>query len=284
MIATPSGNIKHTYNGKLLFENTCAAPGETKMTRIRGMAILQDGRLLIIDNGNCCLKIFKGESNEFVTKKELHDEPRGIAYVSHDEFIVSYAYKKEIVFYKIDKANNIWQQKSIGMPDKPFCISYSKKTLAVEMGEGDDGKIVITDSSGNITRRVQGPRGFALFTGNSIRIAHENDKKMVYLVNVGGDVYCLSYEGQTIWKVPVPSPRGLALAEDSSILFVASKDSNKIYQITITNGEVYNFLDENDKILVPRFLAFNGPKQRLVVEVGCYFNVYEVTEGQKKKT
>lgn len=275
---------KRKHSGRLLSENTCAAPGETKITRIRGMAVLQDGRILIIDSGNCCLKIFNGEGCDYVAKKELQDEPRGIAYVSQDDFIVSYAYKKEIVNYKIDKANNILAQKSYRMPDKPFSISYSKKTLAVEMGEGDDGKIVITDSNGVITHRVRGPYGFALFNnGNSIRIAHEHDKKWVYIAYVGGLVYCLTYDGETIWKVSVSSPQGLALAGDNSTLFVSSKDTNKIYHIATKNGEIYNLLDEQDKILVPRFLAFNSTKQRLVVEVGSYFNVYEVTEGQKKK-
>lgn len=162
-------------------------------------------------------------------KKDLYDEPRGITHVSQDEFAISFGFKKEVVVYKIDKANNIWQHKSFKLPDKPFSISYSKKSFAVEIGEGDDGLVVITDSSGNMTHRVTGLPRFAPFTGNSIRLVHDHESKNLFIVNVGGIVHCISYNGETIWQANISVPRGLILLE--SLLLVACKNDNKIYQI-----------------------------------------------------
>jgi hypothetical protein len=42
---------RNLYKGNLLIEKSCAAPGETEITRIRGMTMLGDGRFYVqIDN------------------------------------------------------------------------------------------------------------------------------------------------------------------------------------------------------------------------------------------
>ncbi|XP_063428258.1 uncharacterized protein LOC134711537 [Mytilus trossulus] len=85
---------KDLYKGRIITERPSTAPGETAMTRIRGMTFLLDGRLVVIDSKNKCLKVFKPEWYELLTKKELTDEPRGIATVSQDEVVITFADKK----------------------------------------------------------------------------------------------------------------------------------------------------------------------------------------------
>ncbi|XP_071169190.1 uncharacterized protein [Mytilus edulis] len=270
--------VKDLYRGRLVTERPSTAPGETAMTRIRGMTILQDGRLLVIDSKNKCLKVFKPEWYELLTKKELTDEPRGIAAVSQDEVVITFADKKEVRIYKIDKVNNLWKERSFGIKDKPFSISYSRRSFAIELGEGDDGEIAVTDFNGNITHLVRGQNSsFGQFTGNTIRLVHDNDRKLVFIANVSdGYIHCVDYKGEVKWVNKINTPRGVALHEHT--LFVASKADNKIYQINATNGHMYSLLSDTDRINQPRYIAVQATHDKLAVEVGSSINVYTISK------
>ena len=95
-------------------------------------------------------------------------------------------------------------QRSFGIKDKPYSISYSKKTFAIELGEGDDGIIAITDVNRNITHLVRGQNtNFGQFTGNTIRLVHDNDKRVVFVVNVSdGYIHCVDYKGGSSKSIP----------------------------------------------------------------------------------
>lgn len=265
------------YKGRIITERPSTAPGETAMTRIRGMTFLLDGRLVVIDSKNKCLKVFKPEWYELLTKKELTDEPRGIAAVSQDEVVITFADKKEVRIYKMDKVNNLWKARSFGMKDKPFSISYSRRSFAIELGEGDDGEIAVTDFNGNITHLVRGQSSsFGQFTGNTIRLVHDNDKKLVFIVNVDGYIHCVDYKGEVKWVNKINTPRGVALHEHT--LFVASKADNKIYQISAINGNMYSLLSDTDRINQPRYIAFQASHDKLAVEVGSSVNIYTISK------
>lgn len=200
------------------------------------------------------MKIFDSEWYNFATRKDLKDEPRGIATVSQDEVAISFDNKREVRLYKLDKFNNLRNDKSFKTEEKPFSLSYSKKTFVIEMGEGDDGMIVVTDFNGvikYILRSHGEPLG--LFTGNSIRLVNDNEKKTVYVVNVDGFVHCVNYEGKILWTAKMNMPRGITL--HGHMLYVASKADHKFYRIDSINGKVYDFLSDKDKISQLRFLT-----------------------------
>ena len=272
---------RNLYKGNLLIEKSCAAPGETEITRIRGMTMLGDGRLIIIDSKKKCINIFKPDWYDFTSKKQLTDEPRGISFISQDEIVVTFAEKREVRIFKMDKVNNLWMQRSFGIKDKPYSISYSKKTFAIELGEGDDGIIAITDFNGNITHLVRGQNtNFGQFTGNTIRLVHDNDKRVVFVVNVSdGYIHCVDYKGGIKWVIKINTPRGIALYEN--MLFVASKIDSKVYQINPDNGKVCTLLSDKDKVGKPRYIAVQPLKEKLALEVGNNVNMYTVIKPKK---
>ena len=230
------------------------------------MTMLGVGRLIIIDSQNKRIKIFKPDWYDFTSKKQLTDEPRGISFISQDEIVITFAEKREVRIFKMNKANNLWMQRSFGIKDKPYSISYSKKTFAIELGEGDDGIIAITDFNGNITHLVRGQNThFGQFTGNTIRLVHDNDKRVVCVVNVSdGYIHCVDYKGGIKWVIKINNPRGIALYEN--MLFVASKTDSKVYQINPDNGKMCTLLSFKDKVGQPRYIAVQPLKEKLALE------------------
>ena len=97
---------RNLYKGNLLIEKSCSAPGKTEIRRIRGMTMLGDGHLIIIDSKNMCIKFFKSDWYDFISKKQQTDEPRDI-FISHDEMVVTFAEKRKVRIFKTDKANNM---------------------------------------------------------------------------------------------------------------------------------------------------------------------------------
>jgi hypothetical protein len=61
------------------------------------MTMLGDGRLIIIDSKNKCIKIFKPDWYDFTSKKQLTDEPRGISFISRHEIVVTFAEKSLVI-------------------------------------------------------------------------------------------------------------------------------------------------------------------------------------------
>lgn len=74
-------------------EIATSAPGDKDATRSRGMVMLEDGRLIIIDQKNRCLKIFKPPHYNFESRKNFPDEPRGITCCGKEEIAVTFRTK-----------------------------------------------------------------------------------------------------------------------------------------------------------------------------------------------
>ena len=246
------------------------------MTRVRGISILADGRIVVADYKNRSLKLFNKDLN-FVTAKDVKDDPRGMAYIHPDDQVaVTFSDKKEVRLYRID-SNKIRTNKSFKMKEKPYSIAYHKNCLAVEIGEGDDGAIFIVDTNGKERRVIPGfKRSYGQFTGNTIRLAMDYTKELVFVVDLVKErIHCLNFLGTMVWSVQVPSPRGIVLHND--ILFIASSESNKVFQMSAVDGVLYQLLDEDNRIKRPRYIAFQPSLKKLAVEIdGNHIKLYSI--------
>lgn len=266
---------KGKYQADFDLQVNTLSPGDTFVTRILGLAMVSDGSLVLIDCKNKSIKVFKPDWYEDVIRHDLDDEPTGITSNGADEIVVTFAHKLEVRRFKIGKEHLIVPLKCFKVNEKPFSISFSKNTLAIEIGEGSYGSIILTDLEGHQLHKISGNRRhFGMFTGNTIRLAHDHDAKCLYVVDISNDcVNCVDYEGNIKWKINIKGPRDIIVNGDS--LFVASKTENAIFQIDKGTGKHSSLLTSNDQIIQPRFIACQQSREKLAVEVGGHVvNMY----------
>ena len=229
--------------------------------------MLSDGRLVLIDCKNKNIKVFKPDWYEDHFKHALDEEPTGITSNGAGEIIVTFSHKLEVRRFKINETL-IVPLKCFKVKEKPFSISFSKNTLAIEIGEGSDGSIILTDLDGKQLEKISGSRRlFGMFTGNTIRLAHDHDAGCLYSVDISNEcVNCVDYRGTIKWKTNIKGPRSIVVNGD--IVFVASKTEHAIFKIDKDTGKHSSLLTSNDQIFQPRFIACEQSREKLAVEVG----------------
>ena len=77
-------------------------------------------------------------------------------------------------------------------------------------------------------------------------------------------IHSVNSKNDVIWTRHLKSPRGAVLFQ--KVLFVASIDDNKIYQMNASNGLIYNLLDVVYGISRPRYITFQPSLNLLAVE------------------
>ncbi|XP_071169206.1 uncharacterized protein [Mytilus edulis] len=268
-------NVRGEYQATHHKHTPITVPGDDKGTACTlGMVILPDGRLIVIDNRHKSLKLFNSDRYTYAFRRNFTHEPRGIAAIADKEIAVTFVDKHAIRMFRVQQGS-FEDTHKFKVDEKPFSISYSEgheKTLAIEVGEGKFGAIIITNLSGDVLKEISGyTRSFGKFTGNTIRLAHDHSKQLFYIANLQDDcVNCVDYDGVIVWNVQVVSPRGIHHHDNT--LFIASKSENKVYQMKtdLGGGEVpilYNLVNGKDSIIEPRFLAYSVQTKILAVEV-----------------
>ncbi|XP_063420501.1 uncharacterized protein LOC134705707 [Mytilus trossulus] len=271
---------KGPHSGTFLHEFMSSAPGDKELTRVRGIVLLFDGRIIIADYKNRSLKLFSREM-KFEMAKDIKDDPRGMVASAYDNVIVTFADKKEIRIYEIEN-KKIRTKKKVNVKEKPYSIAYNKDHFAVEHGEGEDGTIRIYDQHIREIFIIPGStRSFGQFTGNTIRLALDLSKYVIFVVDIAKElVHCVDFKGGLIWTVKVGSPRGIVF--HNNMLFVASSTENKIIQMNAVDGIVYSMLDEDNRIRRPRYIAYNPDSKKMAVEIdGNHIKLYNITGLQK---
>lgn len=253
--------------------------------RIRGVALLPDGRIVIADYANRELHVFNLEGKVDFRKK-LQKEPRGLVRIDENNIAVTFAYEKEIYLFSIHsyRAVNykIFDLKDIG---KPFSIAYDNKHFLVEVGEREDGKLVIFDEDASETTVIPNNK-YAHFTGNSIDLGLNMDQEEVYLSSINNKaVYCFSINGETKWVASVPIPQGITAIRNSSsesrIILVTNKNGpHTLYEMCSSDGRTH-MMEYKDPVLSPRYITSTTIDESmfLCVEVAKrHLEVYEITE------
>lgn len=252
------------FEGTLVKDFISAAPRDTEVTRVRGLVLLRDGKCVVADYKNRSLKLFSTAGN-FEMSKDLKEDPRGIAITANDFIAVTIADKKEIKIFRVEN-NKIRSHKTFKLKEKPYSITCNMETFAVETGEGEDGAIRIYNTSGKELHVLPGyTRSFGQFTGNTIRLAYDHSSSTIFVADVVKEaIHSVNSKNDVIWTRHLKSPRGAVLFQ--KVLFVASIDDNKIYQMNASNGLIYNLLDVVYGISRPRYITFQPSLNLLAVE------------------
>ena len=272
-VSVEKGKYIGTYSNDLM----SSAPADKEVTRVRGLAILTDGRIVVADYKNKSLKLFNAKL-QFIISKNLKEDPRGMVGTSNDLVAVTIADKKEIRLYRLENAK-IKRSITHKMREKPFSIAFNKERFVVEHGEGEDGTIRIYDTSFKELYIIPGhQRAFGQFTGNTIRLAMDFAREKVFVVDIAREkVHCVNFKGQMIWTVKVLSPRGIIIHEDT--LFVSSSEPNMVLQMNALDGYVYQLIDEQHRVKRPRYIAYQSKLKQLAVDIdGNHIKFYSITQ------
>ncbi|CAC5406671.1 unnamed protein product [Mytilus coruscus] len=250
--------------------------------RICGMAFISDCRIVVGDNNNHKLVIFKGKNLEFV--HDLDYEPRGMAPVTGNEIAVTFADQYKIHIYNITNKDaeltrliNFKEEKYLEKL-KPFSISYDKNRFVVEAGEGEDGCIVLLDDEGAWLKTIHIKNNLVHFCGHTIRMALDmvrggdtlNDGHIFISAMSRKSVSCIDLKGNEIWTIPLTDPRGIVVIQEETKskknIIVASKACSAIFRLNRNDRKDDVLLAKGD-VIYPRYIAYHAENSLLCVHV-----------------
>lgn len=270
---------RNTEDGKTILTHikTVSIQNDQCTVRINGIGYLQDGTLVALDGGNHELIVVihnKTHKEEQKTLKEAFtDEPRAMTTMEGNKIAVTFPYKKRITIYDImlNETTILNFQQDITMEQlnvpkcKPFSIAYHQGWFALEVGEGEDGKIIIFDHSG-ITIKTLEPISykFAYFTGHTIQLALDTNQCILVVSAMGKRIVsCMDYSKRDyLWKISKASPRSMLIHEKNIIL--SSRRCNAIYQLDKKSGRKIILAKD---ILSPRYIAYHSYARELCIHV-----------------
>lgn len=260
--------------------------GELYPIRICGISYIADGRLILVDKRNRNLLVF--QSKEEKNRLHLEEEPHALTSMTGQHIAITFPFEMEIRIYKISE-NSIDKLNIIFLPSlklhnlKPYSIAYDNDFFVVEVGEGDDGMIIIMNDT-KIHYEIPN-KNRAYFTGNTIRLALEVNNKnplegRVFLSALSKNVvFCVDFLDNEIWKVSIPSPRGISVVPENCIprnnLVICSRRCNTIFGLNKENGSDKQILLSEGKIKLPRYITCNNKDRLLCILVA--------TENDKDK-
>ncbi|XP_052062776.1 uncharacterized protein LOC127702564 [Mytilus californianus] len=246
--------------------------------RICGMSYIADGRLVLVDKNNRNLLVFKSKEEKIRTY--LEEEPHALTSMTGQHIAITFPFQMEIRIYKISE-NSIGKLNRIGLPSfglynsKPYSIAFDNDFFVVEVGEGDDGKIIIMNDK-QIHNEIHN-KNFAYFTGNTIRLAlevknHNPLEGRVFLSALSKNVvFCVDFQGKEVWKVSIPSPRGISIVQEDCTpgnnLVICSRRCNALFGLNKDNGRDKQILLSGGKINLPRFISYNNKNRLLCIQV-----------------
>ncbi|CAC5425098.1 unnamed protein product [Mytilus coruscus] len=241
--------------------------------QIYGIGYLEDGTLVALDGNNLKLIIFNSEMEQLT--EVFEDEPRAITSMTGNKIAVTFPCKKLIRIYEIDvnRTNRMKlvkpiSMKALGKPKlKPYSIAYNRDCFAIEIGERENGMIIIYDNTKDkILHKIQCI--FAYFTGHTIRFALDMRERLLFVSAMGKRmVSCVDFENKIKWNVSNASPRSIIILEKSpfgKIIILSSRRCNTIYILNKRNGEEL-FLQKD--ISSPRYAAYNSNNKTFCVHI-----------------
>jgi hypothetical protein len=259
-------------------------PNVDKSIRICGIAILHKRIVVVVDCNNRNIMAFDN-ANEIDTHK-LDGEPRGMCGAYDNKFAVTFPDMKEIRLFAIqDSKIRLGNTFSVSSFGKPFSISYNSDHYAVEIGEGEDGMILILDSKGEVTNTIPNVLDYGYFTGHTIKLCLNKHADCVYVSSMSKkEISSIQFDGSINWHIGVPSPRGMLFIPGTTVsdmnLILASRRGNTIYQINRKNGSK-NILKTGGEISGPRYIAYEPTENLLCLQLDdCVLRIYNYISMQ----
>lgn len=239
---------------------------------ITGAAFLEDGRLVLADYNNRCLKLFDQQC-KFVCRQELTSRPQDLATISSTELATSMLDESAIQFFFAVEQLQLGRRvrtecQYLGLAGCPK-TRHIFGTCSYKDGFGE---IHIMGLNGQIVRAIGGTmNGVAsLVRPTSIQVA--SGGKLLYVSDLGqNSVMCFNIDMATKTSRPVFTysdrnlelRNGLALDGDGS-LYVCSGNMT-IHQVSVSGAKVHEVLTDRDGLGLPNCLTYRPASNTLLV-------------------
>jgi hypothetical protein len=130
---------------------------DKKACYITGATFLFDGRVVLADESNKCVKLF-GADFKPLTAISLESSPRDITTISHSEVCATLPNEKLIQMFQIGP-KELERTKSFGLDMECYGITFHETDLYVTSGWSTDREIHVIKPTGEFIKKIKLPKG-----------------------------------------------------------------------------------------------------------------------------
>ncbi|CAC5382470.1 unnamed protein product [Mytilus coruscus] len=231
---------------------------------VDSMVITGDNQLLIVDKENNCLKILD-EENMWHNTNEPKSKLIRVTPLYNNVIAAIFSNEEKIQYIQIssDKMNYTGKEIDLKTLGKPYNIAYNKDHFAVRIGLGLKGRFVILNTEENILHIIWNSKmRFGDFNENSVEVALSLSEGCIFISSFDKNaVYCVNFNGHTLWTTPVSCPKGILYVSNTVFLhqrniILACQSPNVIYQIDSKSGKLTLLIEEKDGINVTKCIGY----------------------------
>ena len=227
---------------------------------ITGSVVLSDGRIVLVDDSNCKIKLVDGHF-QIKAQLKLDGNPLNIAHVKGTEVAVSLPGNREVNFLEIEE-NKIVLKRKFSTRLDCWGIEVIDRTVIITTGR-DGHSVILTNSKGEELQ------SFLLSTqaDENIRcpvaVTADKQQKLLYITCTGGAwskgcVVLMDMNGKLLYTFhdqDLDTPRHCALDRFGKI-YICGLESSTVYQMA-QGGEMFKvFPNKNVEVTGPLHINF----------------------------
>ncbi|KAH3894121.1 uncharacterized protein LOC127862049 [Dreissena polymorpha] len=229
---------------------------------ITACEFLNNGKLLLCDNANKKLKLFS-KKFKCVSMLSLPSLPWDIAVIDDSRAAVTMPDKKQLQFIQIQD-RKLSNKETITLEHNCWGVACNNDILFVTCWSREATSIIVIDAHGAPTREITTAGGVPFHTPWFIAFHNQT----LYVSDWGTyTVNCLTTTGTQCEKYRhslLVGPLGVTHDPDGN-LYICSRDSNTIHQLSPTGSLIRILLTEKDGIAQPLNICHRKTDDRLVV-------------------
>lgn len=250
---------------KATISSHCSYSLTENCTKICGISFFDRNKIVAVDSKNESIIIVENEQGNKPLENPISYKPDGMAKISFCDFAISCSYKRQIDIFQLPthELKHTIDMQRIG---QPFNISYNEDHFVVEIGNFDNGFIVVIDRNAKEITRIKDLDGITDCTGHSIRLALDMKSKHIFLAApIKMSVSSIDFEGNILWIIAIPSPSDLIfvpqLMSYGGNILLASEKTNTVFFVNASDGCFENLISFNG----PKYIAFDSVENVLAV-------------------
>ncbi|CAC5359262.1 unnamed protein product [Mytilus coruscus] len=259
--------IMNKSDVKATISSHCSYSLTENCPKIGGISFFHRNKIVAVDSKNESIIILGNEKGNDPLEHPIRHEPNGMVKMSFSEVAISCSYKRQIEIFDFSthefKLMHTIDMQLIG---QPFNISYNEEHFVVEIGDFDNGFIVVIDRNAKEIARIKDLDGITNCTGHSIKLALDMKSKHIFLAAaMKMTVSSVDFEGNILWLIAIPSPSDLIfvpqLMSYGRNILLASEKTNTVLFVNASDGCFEDFISFSG----PRYIAFDSIENLLAV-------------------
>ena len=237
---------------------------------ITGCTILEDGRIVLVDMYNVCLKLF-GTNHKLVAHTKLSAEPWDITLVHSDQVVITLPREKKLQFFTVEtRFNPLHKIGPTGTKSSQFYgITYHQEKLFVSCPKDEPPNIKILDMQGKELRTISSsPQERNLFSDPRY-LAISHDGKDIFVSDCGNNTIIslqLKPDGRVkTYSDAQNNPMGGLIIQTDGNLYVCGFKTKSILNLTGDCMFVNNLIGKESGLKNPQALCYCPITHQLVV-------------------